>query len=111
MSHDVVLVQTWVPVTSDVVQSDLNVEDQKHLVVVRQECQDKLRELVRSCSCQDAPKEQLEHVSRAQIRTMDIIPSPRTALMRPVATMASEERNFILVADVQVFEDCRSWSC
>jgi hypothetical protein len=40
---------------------------------------------------------------------MDIIPSPRTALMRPVAIMAREERNLILVADVQVFEDCRSW--
>jgi hypothetical protein len=35
MGPDVVLVQTWVPVPRDVVETDLNVEDQEELMQVR----------------------------------------------------------------------------
>jgi hypothetical protein len=32
MSHDVVLVQTWVPVPCDMVEADLDVEDKENLI-------------------------------------------------------------------------------
>jgi hypothetical protein len=62
MGPDVVLVQAWVPVTSDMVEADLDVEDEEELTKVSgQEFAGNLNNIP-SCSCQDAPKEQLDHV-------------------------------------------------
>jgi hypothetical protein len=62
MGPDVVLVQAWVPVTSDMVETDLDVEDEEELVKIS--CRDLTEDLndIPSCSCQDAPKEQLGYV-------------------------------------------------
>jgi hypothetical protein len=110
MSHDVVLVQTWVPIPCNVVEADLDVKDEEDLMIVVSLEIGRDHGHIRSCSCQYAPTQRLEHVRHCRHIEMEVIQSPLTALTRPAATRQTVEKNFILKVKTQGTVDPRSLS-
>jgi hypothetical protein len=96
MRQDVVLVESWVPVTGDVVETDLDVEDEEELcgtsgmgILAGRRVHTELFLSRRSHGTAVAMLES------SRIQQLDIVQSPWTALARLAARRLIVVRNFI----------------
>jgi hypothetical protein len=105
MSHDILFVESSIPVASKLVKSDLEVEDEKELKYVStadMEAGSGRSQDEPSCFCQCAPMARLEFVRFGLmiIEWYSSLPSPRTALKRLAAKNTMLAPNFILKVNV-----------
>jgi hypothetical protein len=98
MRHDVVLVQTWIPISCDVVEADLDIEDQKNLMMNVRCCTIifRISDTYGVVLVDTLPWDGFNMLAATEERGSMIIPSPRTALARPAATRQIVEKNLIL---------------